>query len=122
MKIGLYYEDIRTGEILKCINFTRSAYLFENSRGELVDVRVKTNHYKRVVSKKKIAEFEGKFIKPTTIDINQNNWEYIQRLMKATGYKSFNDYFNEEIMELVVGCLDPDANYELRPVANAKII
>lgn len=66
MKIGLYYEDIRKGEILKCVNFTRSSYLFENSKGELIDVKEKTNHYKRVTSKKRIQEFEGVIlIKPT---------------------------------------------------------
>jgi hypothetical protein len=58
MKIGLYYQDIRSGDVLKCINFTRSTYLFLNSKGELIDIREKTNHYKRVTSKRRIAEFE----------------------------------------------------------------
>lgn len=57
MKIGLYYEDVRNGELLKCINFTRASYLFKNSKGKLIDVQ-KTNDFKRVTSKKRIAEFE----------------------------------------------------------------
>lgn len=56
MKEGLYYEDIRNGEILKCCTFTRSCYLFERSDGTLIEME-KTNHYKRVTSKKKIRSF-----------------------------------------------------------------
>lgn len=45
------------GEILKCSTFTRSCYLFERSDGTLIE-REKTNHYKRVTSKKKIRSFK----------------------------------------------------------------
>lgn len=58
MKIGLYYEDITSGEILKCINFTRSQYVFKNKNGELI-IKEKTNNYKRITSKRKINEFEN---------------------------------------------------------------
>ena len=61
MKEGLYYEDIRNGELLKCIIFTRSSYLFSKSNGERVE-REKTNHYKRITSKKKINEFEKELL------------------------------------------------------------
>ncbi|MCU5570869.1 hypothetical protein OCA42_13335 [Bacillus cereus] len=84
MKEGLYYEDIRNGEILKCKTFTRSCYLFETCNGELIE-RVKTNHYKRITSKKKIAIFEGenrekKLKKP------RNRKERVEFLIKKMGF------------------------------------
>ena len=56
MKTGLYYEDIRTGEVLRCVIFTRSCYIFANVSNERLEVP-KTNHYERVLSKKKIKQF-----------------------------------------------------------------
>ncbi|AQY42559.1 TPA: hypothetical protein ACR3Z0_005645 [Bacillus thuringiensis] len=84
MKEGLYYEDIRNGEILKCKTFTRSCYLFEKCNGELIE-RVKTNHYKRITSKKKIAIFEGnnsekKIKKP------RNRKERVEFLIRKMGF------------------------------------
>lgn len=58
MKEGLFYVHTLTGEILKCETFTRSSYLFSRSNGSLLDVP-KTNHYKRLTSKKLIRAFES---------------------------------------------------------------
>lgn len=57
MKIGLYYRDKRTGEVLKCYHFTRSSHLFINRNNVYID-RPKYHVYKRVISKKAIQEFE----------------------------------------------------------------
>ena len=43
-----------------------------------------------------------------TISIDEKNWGYIKRLMKAADYENFNEFFNDTVMELMFGCLDPD--------------
>ena len=37
MKIGLFYEDKYTKEHFLCVNFTRSYYQWEDSKGNLIN-------------------------------------------------------------------------------------
>ncbi|KAB2493191.1 hypothetical protein F8158_22765 [Bacillus cereus] len=104
MKEGLYYEDIRDGEILKCRTFTRSCYLFQRSNGELIE-REKTTHYKRVKSKKKIAVFEGNNVSNSKKPSNRK--ERVDFLIRKIGFdvisKSLASMTDREVKVLFEG-------------------
>jgi len=64
MKIGCVYEDSDTGKLWKCVNFTRSYYCFEDSKGNYLEVEKALGggfrrFQKRITSKKRLQEFRS---------------------------------------------------------------
>lgn len=99
MKEGLYYRDIRTGEILKCKIFSPSCHVFIN-RNNVHIMRARYDVYQRITNKSEIEEFESNRENKTRKDVREDIILGLDNIMKFNiiyEWKYRGDYLKYEI-------------------------